>query len=378
MTGYVRQSTADIIAGQDIKALPLANEFNALEAAFNSTTGHTHDGTTGNGPKISLTNSVSGILPSVKGGTGSNLSIVEGDIILGNGVGTTTRLPIGTSGYVLTSNGTTASWTSPVITGGSFIDNTTFIVDDGDNTKKIAFEASGITTGTTRTMTIPNASGTLSLIDFAQTFSALKTITLGNATTLTTYLEFTPSDYTTGKPKFYIQKSATASAWNLGLFDSTNNAGTINFVATTGFTWNGVQLVDLSSSQTLTTKTLTSPTINTPTISSMIINNGYTEEVNIANTSTAYTIDLANGTVQILTLTGNCTYTFPTATSGKSFLLIQRQDATGSRTVTWAASVRWPSSTAPTITSTASKADIFAFTADGINWYGRVVGQLYL
>ena len=378
MTGYVRQSTADIIAGQDIKALPLANEFNALEAAFNSTTGHTHDGTTGNGPKISLTGSVSGILPSVKGGTGSNLSIVTGDLIVGNGTGTTERLAIGTSGYVLTSNGTTASWTSPVITGGSFIDNTTFIVDDGDNTKKIAFEASGITTGTTRTMTIPNASGTLSLIDFAQTFSALKTITLGNATTLTTYLEFTPSDYTTGKPKFYIQKSATASAWNLGLFDSTNNAGTINFVATTGLTWNGVQLVDLSSSQTLTTKTLTSPTINTPTISSMIINNGYTEEVNIANTSTAYTIDLANGTVQILTLTGNCTYTFPTATSGKSFLLIQRQDATGSRTVTWAASVRWPSSTAPTITSTASKADIFAFTADGINWYGRVVGQLYL
>jgi hypothetical protein len=38
----------------------------------------------------------------------------------------------------------------------------------------------------------------------------------------------------------------------------------------------------------------------------------YIEKTNTANTSTAYTIDLANGSVQILTLTGNCTFTFPT------------------------------------------------------------------
>ena len=72
-------------------------------------------------------------------------------------------------------------------------------------------------------------------------------------------------------------------------------------------------------------------------------------------TGTAYTIDLANGSVQILTLTGNVTYTFPTATAGRSFLLIEKQDATGSRTVTWPAAVKWPSGTAPTITSTASR-----------------------
>jgi len=35
-------------------------------------------------------------------------------------------------------------------------DNTTFIVDDGDATKKIAFQASGIATSTTRTFTMPN------------------------------------------------------------------------------------------------------------------------------------------------------------------------------------------------------------------------------
>ena len=66
----------------------------------------------------------------------------------------------------------------------------------------------------------------------------------------------------------------------------------------------------------------------------------------------------------------------PTATVGKSFVLFLKQDATGSRTVTWS-TVKWPSGTAPTITSTASKQDIFSFFADGTNWYGVTVGQNY-
>jgi len=46
-----------------------------------------------------------------------------------------------------------------------FADNTFRIQDDGDSTKEIAFEASGITTGTVRTLTAPDASGTLVLKD---------------------------------------------------------------------------------------------------------------------------------------------------------------------------------------------------------------------
>jgi hypothetical protein len=121
------------------------------------------------------------------------------------------------------------------------------------------------------------------------------------------------------------------------------------------------------------TQTLTNKTIEAGTFT-----NGYTEETVTANTSTAYTIDLANGTVQYLTLTGNCTYTFPTPVAGKSFTLIQKQDGTGGRTVTWPASVDWPGATAPTLTATASKADKFVFTAiDGSNWLGSVAGQNY-
>ena len=43
--------------------------------------------------------------------------------------------------------------------------------------------------------------------------------------------------------------------------------------------------------------------------------------VAIGNSSTAQTLSLTNGTVQTVTMTGNCTFTMPTATAGKSFVL---------------------------------------------------------
>jgi hypothetical protein len=104
----------------------------------------------------------------------------------------------------------------------------------------------------------------------------------------------------------------------------------------------------------------------------------YTETPYTANSSTAITLSLTNGTVQIITLTGNCTFTFPTATAGKGFTLLLKQDATGSRTATWPASVKWPASTAPTITSTASKGDKYVFVGDGTYWWGSNAGQNYL
>lgn len=50
------------------------------------------------------------------------------------------------------------------------------LVDNSDATKKLQFQLSGITTGTTRTLTVPNASGTLALIDLAQTWTATQTL----------------------------------------------------------------------------------------------------------------------------------------------------------------------------------------------------------
>ena len=127
----------------------------------------------------------------------------------------------------------------------------------------------------------------------------------------------------------------------------------------------GASIVTYTGTETLTNKTLTNPTIT-----------NYTETLYSANTGTAITVDLANGTIQKLTLTGNATITMPTATAGKSFVIILAQDGTGSRTVTWS-TVVWPSATAPTITSTASKRDILSFFSDGTSWFGTTIGQNY-
>lgn len=101
-----------------------------------------------------------------------------------------------------------------------------------------------------------------------------------------------------------------------------------------------------------------------------------TETVFTADSGAAITLSVANGTFDIITLTDNCTITMPTAVAGKSFLLFLRQDATGSRAVTWS-TVVWAGGTAPTITGTASRQDIFSFFSDGTNWYGVTVGLDY-
>lgn len=67
--GYTRQSTANIVNGAVIDALYLNNEFNQVEVAFNAVSGHTHDGTSGQGGNIPFSN-ISGILTVSAGGTG--------------------------------------------------------------------------------------------------------------------------------------------------------------------------------------------------------------------------------------------------------------------------------------------------------------------
>jgi hypothetical protein len=114
----------------------------------------------------------------------------------------------------------------------------------------------------------------------------------------------------------------------------------------------------------------TAPTLSNPTITN------YVETYyNIGTVTSTVTLDLANGTFQNLTLTSATalTVTMPTATAGKSFILMVRQPASGTATTVTFTSVKWPASTAPTVTATLSRADFFAFFSDGTNWYGSSV-----
>ena len=53
-TTYTRQSSADITDGSVIEATHFNNEFDQLQSAFASSTGHSHDGTTGEGGYVPL------------------------------------------------------------------------------------------------------------------------------------------------------------------------------------------------------------------------------------------------------------------------------------------------------------------------------------
>ena len=113
---------------------------------------------------------------------------------------------------------------------------------------------------------------------------------------------------------------------------------------------------------------------NRGVVNQVVIN--YAESVVASGTVVATkTLALNNGTVQTATLTAStaCVFTMPTATAGKSFILLLKQAATtGSGTATFT-NVKWSSAGAPTITAAAGKMDILTFVADGTNWYGSIV-----
>lgn len=191
--GYTRQSTAAIAANEVIRAAPFNLEFNTVEDAFNGTTGHAHDGTLGNGPKIVLTsgNGVSGALPVANGGTnattaadartnlglaiGTNVQAYDAELaaiaalagtgfVSHTGAGTAAERsltgtageiditnPAGISGnpvfslpatVVLTGkNVTGGTFTSPAITGGSVAGITDLAVADGGTGASTAADA---------------------------------------------------------------------------------------------------------------------------------------------------------------------------------------------------------------------------------------------
>ena len=118
----------------------------------------------------------------------------------------------------------------------------------------------------------------------------------------------------------------------------------------------------------------TTPTIATPVLTNPTVTNYVESVVAIGTVTSSSTLSLTSGTVQTATLTAStaCTFTMPTATAGKSFVLLLKQAATtGNGTATFT-SVKFGTAGAPTITATAGKMDILTFIADGTNWYGSI------
>ena len=113
------------------------------------------------------------------------------------------------------------------------------------------------------------------------------------------------------------------------------------------------------------TKALTASAIADNLITSAKLN--YTESTLTDGSTVSW--DVSTEDVAKVTLAGNRTLAAPTnATTGQFISLLIIQDGTGSRTLTWNAAYEFAADTAPTLTTTAAKGDLFVFRYNGSKW----------
>jgi hypothetical protein len=188
---------------------------------------------------LPLSTGVTGTLPIANGGTGQTTASTAfnalspitsvGDLILGTGVNTAGRLAIGANSYVLTSDGTTASWAAPSGGVSTFSAGTTGFTPNTATTGAVTLSGTLATTNGGTGLTSFTTNGAV----YATSTSALTTGTLpvasggSGATTLTGVL------YGNGSSPF---TAATGSeiATAIGSTAVTNATNASNVAVTTG------------------------------------------------------------------------------------------------------------------------------------------------
>lgn len=90
------------------------------------------------------------------------------------------------------------------------------------------------------------------------------------------------------------------------------------------------------------------------------------------------TFDMDNSNIQIAELGGNRTLAVANYVVGIPFILLLKQGTGGNKVPTWFTTIQWAGGSAPTLTTTAGKVDIFQFIPvddSPETFYGMVAGQ---
>jgi hypothetical protein len=183
-------------------------------------------------PTVSLASGVTGTLPVANGGTGAT-TLTANNVILGNGTSAVNFVAPGTTGNVLTSNGTT--WTSAVLPAGGL----TYVVKTANYT---TFDKEGVladTSGGAFTVTLPAtpATGAQVVVADAGANWGTNNLTVGrNGSTIGGLAENLVCDITGASVQFVYDGSTWEVYAQVG-----GNGGTV---------------VTLDGTQTLTNKTI--------------------------------------------------------------------------------------------------------------------------
>ena len=272
MAGYTRQSS--INDGDTVTAALFNNEYNQLLSAFNSSSGHKHDGTSAEGPVIALIgdaglssplnkiqidtpNDEIGFYVDVSGVTTEQIKLLDGGII----PITNNDIDLGTSSLQFKD----AFFDGTVTLDGLVIGSATSITDvDTDLT---SVSASDDTVASAKAIkTYVDAQVTASDLDFSGDTGGSQEIdldsqsltltggtgidTTGSAQTMTFAIDNTVATLTGSQ-------TLTNKTLTTPVISSISNTGTVTLPTATD------TLVGRATTDTLTNKTLTSPVINT-------------------------------------------------------------------------------------------------------------------
>lgn len=111
-------------------------------------------------------------------------------------------------------------------------DNTFMVADDGDPTKKLAFQLSSITTATTRTLTAPDQSGRMTIVPFQRSYLSGCTLSTAGASATMSIAAGVAVDTTFAAAMVLTAIAKTTSAWALG-----TAAGGLDTGAIANSTW---------------------------------------------------------------------------------------------------------------------------------------------
>lgn len=338
-------------------------------SAFSSSTGHTHDGTTGNAAPIVLQNAS----PSVTRQMGS----ASGELLVHDGTLARTYLHLASTGKTITGANTFSGANN--FTGVTTIDSTDFhILSSGAAFDLILAVATVFTADRTLTLDIGDASRSLTLtgnLSMSGAFSLTHTLT---GATNVTYP-------TTG--------TLATLAGSESLSNKTIAAPVFSGTATGTYTLGGTPTISapvLSGTVTGTytlggTPTLSGTFAGTPTFSGAATHNAPLIGMQDKGSSGAGTVtcDCAVASKFLITATGNFTLAFSNFTNGQRVEVWILQDGTGTRVPVWPTATRWLNGTGatdsttdkPTLTTTINKFDVIYFEKfDAVGTDGNIYG----